>query len=289
MSIQDTEPRFASSADGTQIAVYDFGGNGPDLLLGHATGFCAKVWQPVAEQLIEHFRVVAYDLRGHGRSQSPGGDRGAWDWSHYAEDAHAALQLTGLQHPYSVGHSCGAATALLLEQAHPGTFRAMVGFEPVMFDANPPTGPDENRDLAVRTRARRRSFDSYDAAFDNFAVKGPFTKLHPDALRSYVNNGFAVSPEGITLRCRPEDEAAVYVMASAHTGFVHLASVECPVTVVRGSESVAFDEETLVKVAQRVQNGTFVQVHGVGHFGALEDPQTFVDIVINAFGVAASR
>ena len=63
-------PRYTSPGDGPRIATYDLGGDGPDLLLVHATGFCAGVWGPVAA-LLDDFRVTALDVRGHGRSAAP--------------------------------------------------------------------------------------------------------------------------------------------------------------------------------------------------------------------------
>ncbi len=275
--------RFATSTDGTSIAWYDFGGNGPDLFLGHATGFCAHVWAPVLDTLRESFRCYAYDLRGHGSSARPAGGREAWDWQRYADDAAAALTAARLDKPISVGHSSGSATALLLEERAPGTFAAHVGFEPVMFADDPPTGPDEERDLAVRTRERRKSFPSRHAALENFSTRGPFTNLDRRALGAYIDHGFKVFPDGsVQLRCNPEDEAAVYVMATDHDGFVRLDEIRCPVTVVRGAESNAFDEPTMREVAKRVCSGRFVEVEGVGHFGALEKPDEFARIVTAA-------
>ena len=40
-----------TTPDGVGIAVYDFGGHGPDLLLVHATGFCAEPFGPLARAL----------------------------------------------------------------------------------------------------------------------------------------------------------------------------------------------------------------------------------------------
>ena len=71
MPTEHVMPQFATSADDTRIAWYDFGGDGPDLLLGHATGFNAMVWAPVAQALSSTFRCIGYDMRGHGLSSSP--------------------------------------------------------------------------------------------------------------------------------------------------------------------------------------------------------------------------
>ena len=70
--------------DGVAIASYDFGGNGPDMILAHATGFHAMVWRPVIERLTDAFRCIAFDERGHGDSgKAPNDD---YDWRGFATD-----------------------------------------------------------------------------------------------------------------------------------------------------------------------------------------------------------
>jgi len=277
------EPNLVDSADGTKIAWYDFGGTGPNAVLGHATGFCAHVWKPVIDILSQHFHCFAYDLRGHGNSSSPGPERANWDWQRYADDLLAVIADIGISKPVSIGHSCGAASALLAEERQSGTFTQMIGFEPVMFQDNPPKGPDEDRDLAIKALKRQTTFSSRNAAYEKFSQKGPFTRLDPEALNAFIEHGFTGHADGtIELRCSPEDEAAIYVMASAHHGYVDLPNVEIPVTVVHGTESVAFDHLTMTSVAERIPRGRYVPMEGCGHFGALERPAAFVDIVLDA-------
>ena len=58
-------------SDGVAIHYLDWGGDGPPLLLIHATGFLGALWRPIAERLTGRFRVVAFDQRGHGESGKP--------------------------------------------------------------------------------------------------------------------------------------------------------------------------------------------------------------------------
>ena len=44
-----------ASSDGVNVALVHLGGQGPKLLLAHATGFCATVWRPVAAALAADF------------------------------------------------------------------------------------------------------------------------------------------------------------------------------------------------------------------------------------------
>ena len=48
---------------GVKLHYLDWGGDGPPLIVLRATGFLAKLWQPMAEQLASRYRVAAYDQR----------------------------------------------------------------------------------------------------------------------------------------------------------------------------------------------------------------------------------
>ena len=126
------------TADGLAIALTDFGGAGPDLLLVHATGFCAAVLEPLAQGLTGAFRCWGLDLRGHGHSDRPAD--GNFAWSGFALDVLAAIDHLGLRQPFAVGHSCGGASVLLAEEARPGTFGGLYCFEPVVFPIDDPGG-----------------------------------------------------------------------------------------------------------------------------------------------------
>lgn len=92
------------------VAVRDYGGDGPDVLLVHAPGFCAAAWDNVAESLKGDVHAYAIDLPGHGRSTAP--MRRAYDaWKSIL----AVTEHLGLTNPLLVGlsqgtHSCLAAT-----------------------------------------------------------------------------------------------------------------------------------------------------------------------------------
>lgn len=85
-----------------QFAAYDFGGEGPDILLVHGTGHNLEVWRPLVECLIGRFRMAAFDLRGHGQTPSESSDPEQY-WRDIAEVA-SALSLS---RPLLIGHSTG--------------------------------------------------------------------------------------------------------------------------------------------------------------------------------------
>ncbi len=268
------DPVTIASPDGTTLATYEIApdvadaADGVDLLFVHATGFCAGVWMPVVSHFGNH-RRAALDVRGHGRSGTP---EVGMHWAGTAADVLATIDALGLDRPFGVGHSMGGASLVLAEQARPGTFRGLWIFEPIIFPPALAEGAGPNP-LAAGARRRRPDFTSAAAAYENFASKPPMSALDPQALAAYVEYGFEVLDDGsVTLRCRPEVEAATYDMGSQHDGFAHLAEVTCPVVVARGAEDGAGPAMLVPGIAAGLANATIEEHPELGHFGPLENP-----------------
>jgi pimeloyl-ACP methyl ester carboxylesterase len=272
------------STDGVEVAAYDLGGDGPPLLLAHATGFHAHVFVPLAARLSDRFHCFAFDERGHGETVSPA--RLDYDWYGFADDVEATLRGFGLDRPFAFGHSAGGAALLLAEAAMPGRFRALYLYEPVVMPVDPPLGPMDNP-LSEGARRRRAVFASREEAYENYASKPPFNVLAPEALRAYVDHGFADEPDGrVRLRCNPEDESAVYRMGSAHGAFGRFGDVRCPVTVACGEQTDAFTPSLVRQQATALPHGRVDVLPGLGHFGPLQAPSAVAASVVRAFAAA---
>ena len=267
------DPMTVHSPDGTSIATYSIPAvDSPvvpdDLLFVHATGFCAGVWMPVASAFGAH-RRGALDVRGHGRSAIPvDGMR----WSGTAADVLATVDALGLDRPFGICHSMGGASLVLAEQARPGTFRGLWIFEPIIFPRALAEAGGDNP-LVAGAKRRRADFDSAAAAYENFASKPPFSILDPQALAAYVEYGFDTLPDGsVTLRCRPEVEAATYEMGPEHDAFEHLGEVTCPVTVARGADTGPGPAALVPGIVAGLANARIEEHPSLSHFGPLEDP-----------------
>ncbi|MEU4928337.1 alpha/beta hydrolase [Streptomyces yokosukanensis] len=89
------------------IAVLDHGGEGPDVVLLHGANRTALDWEPVRPHLAG-LRLVAMDLRGHGRSASAS----SYEWEDHLADVDAVVRALGLRRPWLVGHSLGGMIAV---------------------------------------------------------------------------------------------------------------------------------------------------------------------------------
>ena len=284
------EPTFVEGAGGIPIAVWELGGDGPPLLLAHATGFCTRCYRALAEPLAGRFRVVGFDTRGHGHSGTPPLEPGAdgrvptMDWRCSAEDALAVVDALGPDKPAGFGHSSGGAALLLAEQQRPGTFAAIYAYEPILAPPEVWAGMDERGfDPAPGARRRRPVFASRAAALEHLSSKPPLSSLRGDVLVDYVEGGFADRPGGeVGLRCEPETEAATYTMARHSDGWDRLPEVACPVTVACGGSRADFGLELSTALAHRGQRGLVDQHAALGHLGPLEDPDEVAEAVAAA-------
>jgi pimeloyl-ACP methyl ester carboxylesterase len=258
---------------GVGLTVHDWGGSGAPILLAHATGFHGRVWAPVAARLVEAGRHVwSFDCRGHGDSdRDPGLE---YHWERLGDDALAIvgdLRLAGGA-TLGVGHSSGAAALLMAEERRPGTFGRLWCYEPIVIPADP-LDPRPDDPLAVGARKRRAVWASPAEARRSFGSRAPFDALHPDALAAYVDHGLRERRDGtFELKCRPEDEAAVYTMQFAHRTYADLASIECPVLVACGAETDAIVPKLGQKLVDRLPAGQLEVMDGLGHFGPLQAP-----------------
>ncbi|RDI50742.1 alpha/beta fold hydrolase [Nocardia mexicana] len=109
-----TDVAFAELPAGT-FAYRRWGGADPGrpvAVLLHGNADSSAAWARVGPVLAEGFTVYALDLRGHGASATP--PAGRYELDAAADDVRAFLDALELRSPLLVGHSWGAAIALLV-------------------------------------------------------------------------------------------------------------------------------------------------------------------------------
>lgn len=116
------QPGRYAQANGLNI-YYEEHGNGLPLILLHGGTGTLSMWQPQIPALAQHFRVIAPDSRGHGRTDNPTGQLSYWLM---ADDIAAFIQSLGLTRPLVCGYSDGGQIALEIGMRYPGLTAALV-------------------------------------------------------------------------------------------------------------------------------------------------------------------
>lgn len=250
--------RFQAS-DGETVAYSDEGGGRPLVLLhglmAHS-GFFGR-----QRELADSFRVVAVDLRGHGRS--PAGEIPP-KIARLAQDVAELVHQLDLQGAIGVGWSLGAAV-LWRVLAGPAS-RRFAGA--VVVDMTPRVLNGDGWDLGLsretceaRSQAIREDFPAFAAAAGRaiFAAPGPEADR---AARAFAGND-------------PAAVGALWQSLVEEDFRSLLPSIGQPTLVVHGARSHFYGADTAGHLVQALPNARAITFDRSGHAPHLEQPELF--------------
>ena len=285
-----SEPREHRFRGEVELAYFEWradrAGEAPTILLAHATGFHARVWDRVVALLPDR-HVISVDQRGHGRSEKVE----IRDWAAMGRDLAALADHIGLQGAIGVGHSMGGHALTDAAAQRPGAFQRLVLIDPVIAapDEYGGTGWKLPEGAQHPTAKRKNHFASPDEMFERFRERHPFSLFEPEVLRDYCRYGLLPGEdgEGFVLACPPAVEASVYMTSRTHPG-IHDAvrTVEIPVVVLRARgaehrESVMdfTTSPTWPGLADAFPNGSDVYLPELTHFIPMQDPKRVAETI----------
>ncbi len=109
--------------DDLKFHTIDWGGSGQSIVLLHGLASQAHIWDLTAPQLIDSFRVIALDQRGHGLTSKP--DRG-YDFQSVTADLDRVLNQLQIEQSILIGHSWGGNVAVQYAVDHPDHVNGLV-------------------------------------------------------------------------------------------------------------------------------------------------------------------
>lgn len=279
--------RLALPGRGVEIALLDWGGDGPPALLHHANGFCAATWDGVARLLRPHFRVFAMDGRGHGDSTSPA-EREAYAWREFGADAGAVAdrlaEEAGRPVALGLGNSFGGTALLLAEAAAPGRFGRLALVDPVLVPG-PGAGSGAVAvsgnavSLIEATLERSAVFPDRATARAGWVGKRLFADWQPRALDLYVTEGLRDRPDGrVELKCAPASEAAVFANGAGSGIWEVPERVKAP-TLMLWAARGDFPRPLFERFAERLPDVRLEDLQA-GHLAPMEDPELVARTVL---------
>jgi len=113
-----------ASVNGIEIN-YELSGNDgtPWLVLSHSLACSVRMWDPQVEAFQSRFRILNYDMRGHGASSAP---QGPYTLDMLADDVLGLLAFLRIKQASYCGLSIGGMIGQTLALKAPGSFTKMV-------------------------------------------------------------------------------------------------------------------------------------------------------------------
>lgn len=257
----------------------------PPLLLLHATGFHARVWDAVVAALPPGTHVIAPDLPGHGRSFRPDT---LSDWNLIADAVLPLLDSLGGQPLVAAGHSMGGYCLTRLAAERPEAFAHILLIDPVIL---PPGVYDPDAVVgdahAHPVSKRRNRWTDADEMILRFAWREPYSNWASDVLADYCLWGLvpSVDGDGLDLGCPPALEASCYLGSAHNDPYALVDRVTCPVTVLRAPQpprASAMDfspSPTWPGLAARFAHANDLLWDDVTHFIPMEQPSRVAKLI----------
>ncbi|MFD1506888.1 3-oxoadipate enol-lactonase [Georgenia yuyongxinii] len=240
----------------------------PVVVLGSSLGTDRHMWDAQVRLLERRYRVVRYELRGHGRSGAPRAGAAPTTIADLGEDVVRLLDHLGIGRAHHVGLSLGGMIALWLAEHRP----ERVGRLAVVCSAA--HSPTEESWL---TRAATVREQGMGAIVDAVTARW-FTDTYDDeTTRARLRQTFlAVDTEGYAQCC--EAIAGMDLRPD-------LSAVAGPVLVVAGRQDTALPPALAEEVAAGIRAGgadvRYETVDDAAHIAAVQQPATVTRLLLD--------
>jgi pimeloyl-ACP methyl ester carboxylesterase len=245
---------------------YREAGSGPGVVCLHSNASTSSQWRGLMERLAPKFHVLAADSYGAGKSPPWPADRQVT-----LRDEAALLEpvFARAGNPFAlVGHSYGAAIALITAFSQPGRVRALALYEPTLFslidaDSPPPNDADGIKDAVNAAAAYLDAGDPERAAecfIDYWMGSGAWAAM-PDPRKAPI----ALSVANV--------RGWAWALMRELTSLAALRSVNIPVLYMMGSDSPASSRGVGRLLTRTLPQVQVVEFKGLGHMAPVTHPE----------------
>lgn len=245
-----------TTLNGTEI-YYEDHGSGQPVVLTHGYAATSQMWGPQIEPLARECRLITWDMRGHGQTDSPE-DAAAYSEAATVADLAALLRHLDVDRAVIGGLSLGGYMSLAFQLAHPEMTQALI-----LCDTGPGYKNPQSRDgwnKTAYTRAER---------FEERGLEALGRSAEVEASR-----GAHRSATGLA-------KAARGMLAQFDARVIEsLDSITVPTLIIVGANDTPFINGSEY-MAKKISNSRFVVIPDAGHAANIDQPDAFNDAILS--------
>lgn len=236
----------------------------PPVVLSHSLATKAEVWGYQLPLLSQRFRVILYDVRGHGESEAPGDD---YSLEELANDVVKLLDYLSIGRTALVGLSLGGMIGQVLALTAPERLSALVLCS---------TGSEASE--AMKT--------NFDLRIEAVHLKGLESQVEPTLARWFSHEFLQSAPQTTAW-------IADLIRGTTAAGFIgccralqklnvteQLCQVRVPTLLIPGEKDQTFPPSVAESIRQRIDGSKLEVLRGAAHLGIVEQAHGFNEILL---------
>jgi 3-oxoadipate enol-lactonase len=245
-----------AKANGIEINYEVHGKEGaPWLVFSHSLACSVRMWEPQIAAFKDRYRILAYDMRGHGKSAAPAGP---YSLDMLADDVLGLMKEVQIKRSAYIGLSIGGMIGQMLALKQPGVFERMV-----LAD----TGHAQNADAIKQWEERIRIAESQG-----------MQALVPSTMERWFTAPFRAGPQA--------KKIAELIASTPVAGYVgcgraimkldttaRLKDIKLPVLAITGEEDGAAAGTRYL--GEHIPGAKFVGIPQAAHISNIEQPEAF--------------
>jgi len=235
--------------------------NAPVIILTHGFPFNKSMWNKQIEVLIETYRVIAYDVRGHGNSTS-GTDNFSIEL--FVNDLLDLMDALKIEKAMLCGLSMGGYIALNAVENFPKRFSALI-----LCDTNCTADSPETREKRMKTieSIQENGLEQY----ANESLKNLF------APESFVTNKekIEVVKEMIMETSVQSLSSTLIALSKRKETCTGLAKIRIPVLIVVGKEDQITPPDAALWMQKNIKGSILNIIEHAGHLSNIENSYDF--------------
>ena len=229
---------------------WDEQGHGPPVLLIMGLGYTSDMWHRTRPVLAAHYRTVAFDNRGVGRSDVP---LGPYPIALMASDAASVLDAAGIESAHVFGLSMGGMIAQELTLQYPARVRSLI------LGCTAAGGP-----TAVRAEPEAaQMLMTRDKMSPEQAAEAPVPFIYdPATPRKRIDEDISVRRPWFP---RPEAYVAQLQGILAWEAYSRLSEISIPTLVIHGESDRLVPPGNAKLIAERIPGAKLVMIPHASH------------------------
>ncbi|MFT4702134.1 MAG: 3-oxoadipate enol-lactonase [Yoonia sp.] len=235
--------------------------NAPTLVFANSLGTTLQMWDEIVPLLPKGLRIIRFDNRGHGQSDTPDGP---YTMGALVSDTAAVCDALAVKDALFVGVSVGGMIGQGLAVKRPDLIRALVLSNTAAKIGNPPMWQDRS---------------------DTALAKG-LLPLADTTMQRWFSQNFLMSPKltywrKMLIDTPPQGYAGVCAAIAGTDFYTPTSGLRIPTLGIAGSEDGATPPDLVRETVDLIPGSQFQLMRRVGHLPCAENPEGYAKILID--------